>query len=89
MEALSAMNFPLRTFIVSQNLGVFVPSFSLNSRKVLNFFTSSLTQRSLSRELFNFLEFLGFLVLLLLKSSLIHGSLIRYNILYLLSLLCD
>ena len=66
------MNFPLSTaFIVSHKFGYDVSTFSLNSRKsLISFFISSLTKLSLSRELFSFHEYVGFLMfLLLLKSS--------------------
>jgi hypothetical protein len=71
LEALRAMSFPLCTaFIVSHKFGYVVPSFSLNS-KVFNFFISSLTKLSLSRVLFSFYVYVGFLLfLLLLKTSL-------------------
>ena len=49
LEALRAMSFPLRNaFIVSHKFGYVVASFSLNSKKSLNFFISSLTKVSLS-----------------------------------------
>jgi hypothetical protein len=66
---LSAMNFPLSTaFIVSYKFGYVVHSFSLNSRR--SFISSifySLTQSSLSRELFSFHEFLIFLLFCLIR----------------------
>jgi hypothetical protein len=68
MVAFSAMNFPLSTaFIVSHKFGYVVPSFSLTTTKsLMPFFISSMTQRSLCRELFNVHECVGPLVLLLL-----------------------
>ena len=42
LEVLRAMSFPLRNpFIVSHKFGYVVASFSLNSKKVLNFFLYS------------------------------------------------
>jgi hypothetical protein len=69
IKALSAMNFPLTAAFIK--FGYAVPSFSWNSRKFLiSFFIPSLAEWSLSRELFSFDEFVGFLLfLLLLKSS--------------------
>ena len=70
LEALRAMNFPLRNaFIMSHIFGYVVASFSLNSKKsLIAFFISSLTKLSLSRGLFSFHVYVGFLeVLLLLK----------------------
>jgi hypothetical protein len=51
LEALRAMNFPLRNaFIVSHRFGYVVASFSLNSKKALtSFFIPSLTKVSLRR----------------------------------------
>jgi hypothetical protein len=68
-KARSTMDFPLNTaFIVFHKFRNVVPSFSLNSRKSL---ISFLTRWSLSRELFSFYEYVGFLLFLwLLKSSL-------------------
>jgi hypothetical protein len=66
------MNFPRSsTLIVSHKFGYVVISFSLNSRKsLISFFLSSLMQRLMNGELFNFHACVGFLVfLLLLKSS--------------------
>ena len=69
MKLLYAMIFAFNTvLIVSHMFGYVGYSFSLNSRKFLiSFFISSLTQWSLSRELFSFHEFVGFLLLLLQK----------------------
>ena len=69
--------FLFALFIVSHKFGYGVPSFSLNSRKgLISFLISSLTQRSLSRKLFNFC--VGFLVFqLFFKFSFIHDGLIR------------
>ena len=75
------MNFPLSTaFIVSLRFGYVVPSFSLNSKKILiSFFISSLTQECFSSWLFSFHEFVGFwgwnccLIL-----TLLHGDPIRH-----------
>ena len=62
LEALSAMSFPLSTaFIVSLKFEYVVPLFSLNS-KVFNFFLSFLTNLSLSRVLFSFHVYVGFLL---------------------------
>jgi hypothetical protein len=72
MRTLSSVNFPLGTaFIVSHKFGYVVPLFLLNYRKsFISFFISSLAQYSLSRELFSFHKYVGFLLfLLLLKSS--------------------
>ena len=72
MKALSVINFPLNTgFIVSRKFKQILPSFSLNFRKsLISFFIYSLTNSSLSRKLFCFHEYMGFLLfLLLLKSS--------------------
>ena len=66
------MNVPPSTaFILSHKSGYDVSLFSLNFRNMLiYFFISSLTKLSLSRELFNFHMYVGFLLmLLLLKSS--------------------
>jgi hypothetical protein len=62
------MNFPLSTaFLVSLTFGSAVSSFSLNSRKsLISFFLYSLTKLSLSREMFCFHGFVGFLLFLLL-----------------------
>jgi hypothetical protein len=82
MEAIIAINLPFRTaFIVSHNFGYSVPSFLLNFRKYFYFFfTSFLTQKSLSRKLFNFRKSVGFLLFLLfLTSSSSHNGLIRYS----------
>ena len=89
MVAFSAMNFPLSTaFIVSHKFGYVVPSFSLTTTKsLMPFFISSMTQRSLSRELFNFYECIGFAVFLLSKSSFNPGGQIRYKM-YLNFLVC-
>jgi hypothetical protein len=67
------MNFLLSTlYIVSHEFGFCVPLFPLNLRMSFFFFISSLTQRSLNRELFNFNVYVGFPVFLwLLKSSFI------------------
>jgi hypothetical protein len=73
LEAFTAMSFPLRTaFIESHKFGYVVASFSLNSKKSLIFvFISSLTKLSLSRMLFSFHVYVGFLLfMLLLKISL-------------------
>ena len=68
MKELSAMNFPLNTaLIVSHKFGYVVPS----GKSLIYFCISSLTKLSLSRELFSFHEYVGFLLFLLLKSSLI------------------
>jgi hypothetical protein len=57
---------------VSHEFGNVVPSISFNSKKFLIFFfVSCLTKLSLSRVLFSFLLYVGFLLfLLLLKTSL-------------------
>jgi hypothetical protein len=61
MRALSVMNFPLSSFIVSHKFEYVVPSLSLNFRKSLIYlFISSLSQWSLSRELFSFHKYVGF-----------------------------
>jgi hypothetical protein len=65
MKALSDMILST-IFIVSHKMDCFVPSFSLNSRKSL---ISSLTQWSLSQDLFSYREFVGFLLFMLLHSS--------------------
>jgi hypothetical protein len=58
------MSFPLSTaFIVSHKFGYVVPSFSLNSKKPL---ISFLTKLTLSRVLFSFHVYVGFLLFLLL-----------------------
>lgn len=67
------LSFPVSTaFIVSQKFRYVVPSFSLNSKKsLISFFMFSLTKLSLSRVLFSFHVYVGFLLfLLLLKTSL-------------------
>jgi hypothetical protein len=71
MEAFSTMNLPLNTaFIMSYAFGYAVPSFSLNLRtSLIFFFISFLSQRSLSRELFTFHDYVGFLVFLSLKAG--------------------
>jgi len=71
LQALRAMSFPLSTaFIVSHKFGYVVPSFSLNSKtSLISLFISFLTRLSLSRALFNFRVYVGFLPLLLLKTS--------------------
>jgi hypothetical protein len=73
LEALRAMSFPLSiAFIVFYKFGYFVASFSLNSKQsLISFFISSLTKLSLSRVLFSFHVYVGFLLfMLLLKTSL-------------------
>ena len=73
LEAFRVMGFPISTvFIVSHKFGYIVPSFSLNSKmSLISFFLSSLTKLSLSRMLFSFHVYVGFLLfLLLLKTSL-------------------
>ena len=59
-------------FIVSHKFGYVLASFSLNSKKsLISFFISSLTELSLSRLLFSFHVYVGFLLfMLLLKMSL-------------------
>jgi hypothetical protein len=67
------MSFPLTTaFIVSHKFGYVVLTFSLNFKNsLISFLISSLTKLSLSRELFSFHMYEGFLLfLLLLKTSL-------------------
>jgi hypothetical protein len=67
------MSFPLSiAFIVFHKFGYVVSSFSLNSKMpLITFFISSLTKLSLSRVLFNFHAYVGFLLFfLLLKTSL-------------------
>ena len=69
----SELSFPLSTaFIVSHKFGYPVPLFSLNSKKsLISFFISPLTKLSLSRVLFSFHVYVGFLLfMLLLKISL-------------------
>jgi hypothetical protein len=83
LEALRAMNFPLRNaFIVSHKFGYVVSSFSLTSKKsLISFFISSLTKVSLSRVLFSFHVYVGFLLFMLLlkispspwRSDRMHG----------------
>jgi hypothetical protein len=73
LEALRAMSFPLSTaFTVSHKFEYIVASFSLNSKKsLISFFISSLTKLSLSKVLFSFHVYVGFLLFwLLLKTSL-------------------
>ena len=73
LEALRMMSLPLSTaFIVSHEFANLEPSFSLNSKKsLISFFISFLTKLLLSRELFSFHMYLGFLLLLFfLKTSL-------------------
>jgi hypothetical protein len=51
---------------VSHKFGYVVPSFSLNSKKsLISLFISSLTKLSLSRALFSFHVYLGFLLFFL------------------------
>ena len=71
LEALRAMSFPLSTaFIVSHRFGYVVSSFSLCSKKsLISFFISSLTKVSLSRILFSFHVYVGFLLFLLLLKT--------------------
>jgi hypothetical protein len=71
MEALRAMSFLLSTaFIVSYKFGYVVPSFLLNSKKsLISFFISSLTKLSLTRALFSFHVYVGFLLFLLLLDT--------------------
>jgi hypothetical protein len=79
LKALRALSSPLSTvFIVSHKFGYVITSFSLNSKKsLISFFIYSLTKLSLSRALFNFHVYVGFLLfLLLLKTSLIQSDLI-------------
>jgi hypothetical protein len=73
MDVLRAMGFPPgATFTVSHKFGYVVPSFSLNYKKsLISFLNSSLTTLSLSRSLFSFHVYVGFLrFFLLLKISL-------------------
>jgi hypothetical protein len=73
LEALRGSDFLLCTaFIVSHKLGYIMASFSLSSIKYLiSFFISTLTKLSLSRVLFIFPVYDGFLLfMLLLKISL-------------------
>jgi hypothetical protein len=73
LAALRAMSFPFRTaFIVSHKFGYVVASFSLNSKEsIISFFIFSLTKLSLSRVLFSFHMYVGFLLsMLLLKISI-------------------
>jgi hypothetical protein len=73
LKTLRAMSFPLRTdFIVSHKFKYVVASFSLNSKKVFNFFLSLfLDQVSLNRVLFSFHVYVSFLFFMLfLKISL-------------------
>jgi hypothetical protein len=71
LEAPRAIHFPLRTaLLVSHKFGYVVSSFSLNSKKVFNFFISSLT-KVLSGLLFSFQVNVGYLLfMLLLKISI-------------------
>jgi hypothetical protein len=67
------MHFPHTTaFIESYKFGYVVPLFSLNSKKVFNFFLYFFVTKILfSRELFSFHGYVVFLLfLLLLKSNL-------------------
>jgi hypothetical protein len=55
---------------MSHKFGYVVSSFSLNSKKsLISFFISSLTKLSLSRALFSFHVYVGFLLLLLLLKT--------------------
>ena len=67
LEALRAMSFPVRNaFIMSPKFGYILASFSLNSKKsLISFLISSLTNFSLSRVLFSFHVYVGFLVFML------------------------
>jgi hypothetical protein len=71
MKAPSTLIFPLRiTLILFRKFGYVVQSLSMNSRMpLISVFISFLTQLSMTREFFNFYEFVGFLLLLLFKSS--------------------
>ena len=73
LEAFRAVKFSLITvFIVYHMFGYVVASFSLNSKKsLISFFIPSLTKLSLSRVLFSFHIYVGFLLfILLLKISI-------------------
>jgi hypothetical protein len=73
LEIFRAMSFPLTiAFTLSHKFWYHVPSFSLNSKKpFISFFISSLTKLSLSRALFSFHVYVGFLLFLLVFKTML------------------